>query len=138
MTALQRARGRERSRERNGDRDKEKKTMKEKATRKRGDDDDDEDGGRRPRVYNSPPGSLLLLDSSPGPFQPGYTSSSLQGHSCPHFPWQWGFFRGLTRERRLVVARPPSVSRPTTLGPNPHLRLEVDTRFSASLYLFAL
>lgn len=47
---------RERSRERNGDRDKEKKTMKE-TKRSGGDDDDDEDGGRRPRVYNSPPGS---------------------------------------------------------------------------------
>lgn len=124
------AKRRERGRERNGDRDKEKKTKKRGRRR-----------WERPRVYNSspPPSPYGPLVVPLTPSSPGCTSSSLQGHSCPHFPWHWGFFRGLAR-REAARSRQAAKREQTDHSraePTP-TRLEVDTRFSASLYLFVL
>jgi hypothetical protein len=108
--------------------------------------------GETHRVYNSPPGSPPFGPSpfpspspSPSPSPAVYTSSSLQDYSCPHFPWHWGFFRGLARESivperggSLVVARLPSVSRPTALRPNPHLRLSRSIHASPLRFTYSL
>jgi len=101
-------------------------------------------------VYITLPLALPLLAPRrsllPSPTSPAvYTSSSLQDYSCPHFPWHWGFFRGLARES-IVPERGGSRSRQAAkceqtdrsqAKPTP-TALEVDTRFPASLYLFAL
>lgn len=130
-------RAEQKEREKEYERDKKEKTKtqrkKKKKTKKRGDD------GGRDSVYITLSLSVLCR-----PLLARLHFLLPPGPLLPPFPLALGIFLRArprehgTRERRLVVARLPSVSRPTTLGPNPHLRLEVDTRFSASLYLFAL